>query len=154
MAIARRLAESTGLGRELCDAIMDLPAEALVQYLHGWCNQLRNELANDRLGCQFGQLASHVPDEFPWLDVLRQYAMPVTSGSTGKDLELRDVSRLWVPCCPNPGDLAGICQTLFAWGMEVDIWAKFGRHIWPGAILHSLLQVCRPFLLDSLNIDH
>ena len=144
MAIARRLAKS-GLGRELCNAMTDLSAEAFTVFLHGWRNQLRNELAEDPhhlLGRRHRQLARQVQDDFPRLDILRQYALPITSGSLGNTPKLQEMSRSWVPHGPDLGGLAGICQALFGWGLEVNICDKFERHVWPGAILRSLLQVC------------
>ena len=158
MAIAQRLAKS-GLGRELCNAMTDLPVEALTVFLHGWRNQLRNELAEDPqhlLGRRHQQLARQVPDGFPRLDILRQYALPITSGSLGNTPELQEMSRSWVPQCPDLGELATMCQTLFGWGTQVNIYDKFEKHIWPGAILRSLLQVCccDPIQATFKGADH
>jgi len=156
IVIAQQLAHS-GLGRDLCDAMVDLPAEAFEKYLCGWRTRLRDELANDPnhlLGRQYGRLASQVQDGFPQVDVLRLYALPITSGLLGKDSELQDMSMSWMPRCADLGNLASICQTLFAWGNGINIWAKFEKYVWPGAILRSLLQVCLPSRSTSCNTDY
>ena len=133
----------SGLGRDLYNAATILPDEVLTCYLATWCDQLQYELMHDPhhlLGHQYEQLANQVPHRFPQLSVVKQYIMPITSGSLS--WELQDTFALWTPCCPNLGHMAELCQTLFMWGDEAIIWSKFQKIVWPGAILRSLLEVC------------
>lgn len=113
-----------------------------MRYLDGWRNELQYELMHDPhhlLGRRYEQLANRVPHGFPELSIVKQYIAPITSGSLG--WELQDASAMWTPRCPDLGRMAELCQTLFAWGDEVDIWSKFQKNVWPGAILRSLLEV-------------
>jgi hypothetical protein len=90
------------------------------------------------LGHRYEQLANQVP-EFPQLSIVKQYITPATSGLLG--WELQDTFAMWTPCCPDLGRMVELCQALFAWGDEANIWSKFQKNVWPSAILRSLLEV-------------
>ncbi len=89
------------------------------------------------IGRRYPSLACRIKESFPSLDVLKLYVQPVTSSSLGCVPD----SSTWIPRCPDLGEMAKLCETLFAWASEEVLQTKFRDLVWPGAIFRSLLQV-------------
>jgi len=78
-----------------------------------------------------------LPENFPELDVLEQYAFPTNSGS-GKDnlstnsIALRDRNDLNLP------EIAKLCEKYFEWGYREKIIERFRNLLWPCAVMRVL----------------
>ena len=84
--IAQKLARAS-LGDELLQAAINLPDSELEVFLSSWRQDLRKELSK----CHLRSLVNAVPADFPSLEHLRFFALPLTSfsaGSAGPDLSL------------------------------------------------------------------
>ena len=142
ITIAHHLAKS-GLGRELFAAASQLKlldSDTFQLFLQDWRQRLRHELSTDAhhaLGRRYKQLAKSISDSFPPLPVLANYVHPVTSQSDGDACQ--DAATRWVPRLPAIATLARLCEHYFSWKTIQD---KFSAHVWQGACVRRLVQVC------------
>ncbi|PBL04470.1 hypothetical protein ARMGADRAFT_1022882 [Armillaria gallica] len=125
----------TSLGDELFTAVTIMGPTALDDFLVGWRTRLQSELINPTIpgASRHPALANKLPDDFPNPQILRLYALPVTSWSD-------------IAC------IATFCDKFFHW--ESDIWLKHLRkNVWPGIIIHSLYRTTLG-AFKSLSEDH
>ncbi|KAK0470115.1 PIN domain-like protein, partial [Desarmillaria tabescens] len=130
----------TGLGDELLTAMTIMGPTALDNFLVGWRTRLQSELINPTIArvSRHPALAKKLPDDFLNPQILRLYALPVTSWS-GKHAPPN--AELWKPPSPDIAHIAAFCDNFFHW--ESDVLLKhLHKNIWPGIIIHSLYRVC------------
>ena len=112
----------------------------LEDFLCGWRNELRTLLAFEPqhiLGQRYPSLANNVTDNFPSVDVILQYAQPLTSWTM--DQMPNTVS--WQRHQPNLTEIAALCEKYFSWGSSGEIVSCFKNTLWPGIAIQHLLQV-------------
>ncbi|EKM76246.1 hypothetical protein AGABI1DRAFT_9336, partial [Agaricus bisporus var. burnettii JB137-S8] len=137
MVTAHSLARC-GFGDTLFEAANKLSQEELVDFLHTWREELRQELKTNSKGYLKNRqiaLSKSVPDTFPNIDVLLSYAQPITSESLGH--AGRNPIITWSKE-PNFALLAAACELYFEWGYKEAIIKRFRTVIWPGAVLRIL----------------
>ncbi|KAF8583496.1 hypothetical protein K439DRAFT_1239465, partial [Ramaria rubella] len=103
-----------------------------------WCDALWMELCTNASGCgaqKFPTIAENVADNFPSLDVLLSYVVPITSGQAG----LGRADTLWHKEV-DVGKVTRVCEMYFEWGIESTIIKRFRTLIWPGAVLRMFLR--------------
>src|SRR5947207_870031 len=104
--IGQGLAQA-GFGDALLSAAVNLPADKLSSFLSVWQQDLRIELGQNKSGKlsqKFHSLVDLIPDDFPDLEHLQYYTMPITSfaeGTAGPDL---------LPLKPRPPDIAQLAM--------------------------------------------
>ncbi|KAJ7749133.1 PIN domain-like protein [Mycena metata] len=136
IGIAQGLAKG-GYGDSLLAAVQNMTAEGLADFLVGWREEVRMELATNSKGhlkCKQKALSSKVPDTFPSLRVLNLYVHPTTSWSDGFFLPAVDRWTAKVPALP---ELALFCKRKFGWKTP-DLTDRFKRLIFPGAFARRL----------------
>ncbi|EMD30944.1 hypothetical protein CERSUDRAFT_19084, partial [Gelatoporia subvermispora B] len=149
-AIAHALARS-GLGDSLLEAVRTLPRDLLPGFLVQWREWVRQELRTNSkgyLGSRKPSLAQKISEDFPSIEVLLSYTNPVTSESRGKTLEDLDVG--W-DTEPDLGQIAGLCELYFEWGIKETIIKRFRDLLWPPAILRILRRSV--LLADEAPVD-
>ncbi|PBK88144.1 hypothetical protein ARMGADRAFT_1034114 [Armillaria gallica] len=129
----------TSLGNKLFTAVTIMGPTALDNFLIGWQTRLQSELINPMIPgvSRHPALANKLPDDFPNPQILRLYALPVTSWSGEHALPN---AILWKPPLPDIACITTFCDKFFHW--ESYIWLKHLRkNIWPGIIIHSLYRM-------------
>lgn len=112
----------------------------LWDFLCDWRNELRTLLAFDPqniLGRRYPSLANNVTDNFPSIDLILQYAQPLTSWTMD---QIPDTAS-WQPRQPRLTEIAALCEKFFSWGSSGDIVSRFKGTLWPGIAIQHLLQV-------------
>jgi len=137
-----------GLGRNLIWACQNYPDSQLAMYLSDVRHELRHLLRADPLGLigrRCPVLADNVAESFPSIQVLRDYAEPLTSWSRGQN---------GVAAIPtvdfNEADLSGLalfCSQRLGWVPSV-VHDKFEIYMWPGACLRSISLT--PWMAEGL----
>ena len=89
------------------------------------------------LGRRYASLANNVTDNFPSVDLILQYARPLTSWTMD---QLPDTAS-WQPRQPRLPEIAALCEKFFSWGSSGDIVSRFKNSLWPGIAIQHLLQV-------------
>ncbi|KIK03617.1 hypothetical protein K443DRAFT_94831 [Laccaria amethystina LaAM-08-1] len=142
----------TGLGDSLLNAAQSLSGDGLVSFMAGWRADLYAELL------KIGQLAVAVAvDSFPKLDVLMNYAMPLTSRTLGGP---PNASQSWVPRAPDLPRIAKLCKQYFRWRTCDTISKKFHTRIWDGICIRRLIEpvdeyeVLRQHIEDGVVFDN
>jgi Holliday junction resolvase YEN1 len=130
-----------GLGQNLIWACENYDNAQLAMYLSDVRCELRQLLRTDPsgfIGQQCHILANNVPESFPTIKVLRNYAEPLTSWSPGR------YQAATIPKgCPHEADvsrLALFCSQRFGWVPSV-VHKKFETCISPGRSLRSFCLV-------------
>ncbi|KIJ94494.1 hypothetical protein K443DRAFT_12061 [Laccaria amethystina LaAM-08-1] len=107
---------------------------------------------------KIGQLAVAVAvDTFPKLDVLMNYAMPLTSRTLGGP---PNASQSWVPRAPDLPQIAKLCKQYFRWCTCDTISKKFHTRIWDGICIRRLMEpvdeyeVLRQHIEDGVVFDN
>ena len=130
-----------GLGQRLvwaCESYNDMQ---LTMYLSDVRHELRHLLRTDPMGFigqQCTVLADNVPEDFPSIQVLRDYAEPLTSWSQGEYM-VASIPEV----CSREADIGGLalfCSQRLGWVPSV-MHNKFETCVWPGACLRSLCPV-------------
>ncbi|KAJ7028163.1 PIN domain-like protein [Mycena alexandri] len=149
ISIAQGLAKG-GYGDSLLAAVQNMTAAGLANFLVGWREEVRIELATNSKGhlkSKQKALASKIPDTFPSLRVLNLYVHPTTSWSDGFLLPAVDRWTAKVPALP---ELALFCKRKFGWKTP-DLIDRFKRLIFPGAFVRRLTL---PLDLNQHLYDH
>jgi Holliday junction resolvase YEN1 len=89
------------------------------------------------LGRRYPSLAKNVTDAFPSVDVVFQYAQPLTSWTMDQVPDVRS----WKLQRPHLAEIATLCEKYFSWGSSGDIVARFKETLWPGITVRYLLLV-------------
>ncbi|KAF8188688.1 PIN domain-like protein [Pholiota molesta] len=147
---ARQLA-CTELAHSLFTATLSLPSRAALQnFLCEWRQSFRTLLSEDPdhvLGKKLPSLASKIDCSFPSIDVLLQYAKPLTSW-TAAGCEPPDALS-WKLRQPRVNDIGTLCEKYFSWGSFQEIVARLKGNLWPGIAVRHLLQVKYYAILNS-----
>lgn len=114
----------------MLQAFQNLPGPLFSEFVGLWRFRINQELAKI-------SPRTILPETFPPLDVLENYARPLDSGNKpgagpSSSLALRDRKNMDV------GQIAGLCKEYFEWGNRQVIIERFSRLIWPGAVMHVL----------------
>ncbi|KAJ7791979.1 hypothetical protein B0H13DRAFT_2517700 [Mycena leptocephala] len=115
----------------------------LRQFLVGWREQIRTELAtNSRgyLGRRYPALANKITDAFPNIQALYLYARPVTSWSENF---VPPAIEGWKVRLPDLPALAKYCNQKFGW-TALDMAGKFKKYIFPGLFIRRLTMPLNP----------
>ena len=112
----------------------------LRNFLRDWRPKLRTLLAHDPqniLGRRYPLLAKNITDTFPSVDIVLQYAQPLTSWTMD---QIPDTNswQLRQPCLTK---IATLCEKYFSWGSSGDIVSRFKETLWPGITIRHLLLV-------------
>ncbi|KAK6991996.1 PIN domain-like protein [Favolaschia claudopus] len=137
MGIAHGLARC-GFGDALLGATQTMHDTDLSQFLVGWREAVREELATNARGylkSKHKLLAAQLPDTFPRIKILKQYAIPTTSWSDGPFLPPNPDE--WVVKLPALPELGQFVKSKFGW-KPTDIVDKFRRMILPGMCVRRL----------------
>ncbi|KAK0485584.1 PIN domain-like protein [Armillaria luteobubalina] len=129
----------TDLGDSLLTAVTVMGPIVLDNFLVGWRMWLQSELLNPTIGRASRCLAleNKLPDDFLNPQVLRLYALPVTSWSIQ---HTPPNAEQWKPPLPDISRIAIFCDSFFHW--EPDVWLKcLHKNVWPGIVIHSLYQM-------------
>jgi Holliday junction resolvase YEN1 len=89
------------------------------------------------LGRRYQSLANNVTDKFPSIDLILQYAQPLTSWKTDQIPNTAS----WKSCQPHLTEIAALCEKFFSWGLSGDIVSHFKNTLWPGIAIQHLLKV-------------
>ena len=122
----------------------------LRDFLRDWRIKFRILLVHDPqniLGRKYPQLAKNITDTFPSLDVVLQYAQPLTSWSINQIPDTKS----WQLRRPSLTKIAMLCEKYFSWGSSGDIVSRFKETLWPGITVRHLLLV-RNIILNFLHI--
>ncbi|KAJ7019112.1 PIN domain-like protein, partial [Mycena alexandri] len=136
IGIAQGLAKG-GYGDSLLAAVQNMTGEDLADFLVGWREEVRLELATNskcHLKSKQKALSSNVPETFPSLRVLNLYVHPTTSWSDGFFPPTVDHWTAKVPALP---ELALFCTRKFGWKAS-DLIDRFKRLVFPGAFVRRL----------------
>ncbi|KAJ7812414.1 PIN domain-like protein [Mycena leptocephala] len=140
--IAHALARC-GFGDSLLEASQKMDEKDLRQFLVGWREQIRTELAtNSRgyLGRRYPALANKITDAFPNIQALYLYARPVTSWSENF---VPPAIEGWKVRLPDLPALAKYCNQKFGW-TALDMAGKFKKYIFPGLFIRRLTMPLNP----------
>ena len=139
--IAHKLAQSD-LAETLYHATLNLPREALSEFLADWRQKLKYQLTfdiNGLLGQKYPAVARKVSSKFPSIDILLLYANPVTSWTMTADI-IPDSSQ-WRLRQPDLPAIGLLCEKSFSWGTSGQMIARFQKNVWRGIVMRYLLQV-------------
>ncbi|KAF8971159.1 PIN domain-like protein [Flammula alnicola] len=140
---ARLLAQSE-LAKSLFIAASTSTSRAgLKEFLCDWRRKFRILLAHDPqniLGRRYPSLVKNVTDSFPSIDLLLQYAQPLTSWTMD---QIPDTSS-WQLRQPRLSEIATLCEKFFSWGSSGDIVSRFKETLWRGIAIRHLLQLPDP----------
>jgi Holliday junction resolvase YEN1 len=100
------------------------------------------------LGRRYPLLAKNITDTFPSVDVVLQYAQPITSWTMDQIPDTKSW-QLRRPCLT---EIATLCEKYFSWGSTGDIVSRFKETLWPGITVRHLLLV-RNIVLNFLRTD-
>ena len=137
---ARLLAQSELAASLFIAASTSTSRSGLQEFLCDWRNKLRTLLALDPqniLGRRYPSLAKNVTDNFPSVDLILQYAQPLTSWTTDQ----MPNTASWQCRQPHLTKIAALCEKFFSWGSSGDIILRFKNTLWPGIAIQHLLQV-------------
>ena len=99
------------------------------------------------LGRRYPLLAKNITNTFPSVDVILQYAQPLTSWTMDQIPDTKSW-QLQRPCLAK---ISTLCEKYFSWGSSGDIVSRFKETLWPGITVRHLLLVRNVF--SSLNIQ-
>ena len=128
------------LGDELLQAAQNLSDAALSTFLITWHVQLQEELLTNKsqvLNSRVIAAANSIGEDFPDINVVLQYAKPVTSLLHP---ESRPDPFTWVPQLPCLAELAFLCHTSFSWD-AAGIMKSFRSKVWPVCCIQRLSQI-------------
>ncbi|PBK81549.1 PIN domain-like protein, partial [Armillaria gallica] len=130
----------TSLSDELFTAVTIMGPTALDNFLVGWQTRLQSELITPTIPgpSRHPALVNKLLDDFPNPQILRLYALPVTSWS-GEHAPPN--ATLWKPPLPDIACIATFCDKFFHWESDIRL-KRLRKNIWPGIIIHSLYWVC------------
>lgn len=137
---ARLLAQSELATSLFIAASTSTSSSGLRNFLCDWRKRLRTLLAFDPqniLGRRYPSLANNVTDNFPSIEVILQYAQPLTSWKTDQ----MPNAASWQRRQPHLTEIAVLCEKFFSWGSSGDIVSCFKNTLWPGIAIQHLLQV-------------
>ena len=137
---ARLLAQSELATSLFISASTSTSRSGLRDFLCDWRNKLRTLLAfnpQNILGRRYPSLANNVTDHFPSIDLILQYAQPLTSWKTDQ----MPNTASWQRRQPHLTAIAALCEKFFSWGSSGDIVSCFKNTLWPGIAIQHLLQV-------------
>jgi holliday junction resolvase YEN1 len=140
--IAHKLAQSD-LASTLFRATLDLPREALSEFLANWRKQLTDQLmfdSNGLLGRKYPAVAKKISSKFPSIDILLLYANPVTSWTADTGIIIPDSSQ-WSLRQPDLPAIGLLCEKSFSWGTSGQMIARFQQNVWRGIVMRYLVQV-------------
>ncbi|KAK7054272.1 PIN domain-like protein [Favolaschia claudopus] len=159
MGTAHALARC-GYGDSLLLAAQTLCVDDLEQFLVGWRQEIRTELATNSQGFMKSKrkaLSAKIPDDFPSTKILKLYVNPTTSWSDGF-LPPNTIS--WNVKLPRLPELGRFCHSKFGW-KPLDIVNKFKKHIFPGMCIRRLNMPLDPqqelynhVVLGRINDEH
>ncbi|KDR75394.1 hypothetical protein GALMADRAFT_249443 [Galerina marginata CBS 339.88] len=122
----------------------------LDQFLRRWRERVNLELKENKRGFLPHRTSLSLPDNFPDLEVLENYANPINSGSgrngASTSLGLRDRRNL------DLAKIAQLCEENFEWGYREKIIERFRNLLWPCAVMHILRRAALE--LDSKARDN
>ena len=148
---ARLLARSE-LAKSLFLAASTSSSQAgLREFLRDWRPKLRTLLVHDPqniLGRRYPSLAKNITDTFPSVDVVLQYAQPLTSWTMDQIPDTKSW-QLRQPCLTK---IATLCEKYFSWGSSGNIVSRFKETLWPGITVRYLLLV-RNIVLNFLRTN-
>ena len=101
------------------------------RFLHDWRPKLRTLLAHDPqkiLGRRYPLLTKNITDTFPSVDIVLQYARPLTSWTIDRIPDTKS----WQLQPPYLTKIATLCEKYFSWGSSGDIVSRFKETLWPG----------------------
>ncbi|KAJ8522743.1 hypothetical protein ONZ45_g755 [Pleurotus djamor] len=134
-AIAHGLARC-GFGDQLLQAFLNRNNRDIQPFLQAWRAEVNEELRTNSKGfLPRGNASAQLPNDFPDLQVLSNYATPVTHVTTGRGSggALRD------PRVFNIAGIAAFCEEKFGeWGYKEIILKRFRTLVWPPAFMHLL----------------
>ncbi|KAF8153351.1 PIN domain-like protein [Crassisporium funariophilum] len=137
---ARLLAQSK-LATSLFIAASTLSSrEKLREFLRGWRDEFRTLLVHDPqnvLGRKYPSLAKKITNSFPSVDLILQYAQPLTSWTTD---QIPDTTS-WHLRRPRLAEIATLCKKYFSWASLGDIVSRFKATLWPGIAIQYILQL-------------
>ncbi|EED79402.1 predicted protein, partial [Postia placenta Mad-698-R] len=125
-----------GFGDRLLEAYERQSGRNMTHFLSQWRAEINVELhtnAHKLLRCPYPSLS--IPEDFPDMDVLRNYINPVCSASVGHQGggALRDNGDLSIP------RLAAFCEDHFGeWGHRSGILKRFRNVIWEASVIRVL----------------
>ena len=127
------------LGDELLHAAQNLSSAALSVFLVTWRARLQEELLTNKsrvLSSRAIAAANAINEDFPDINVVLQYAKPVTSLLYP---ESRPDPSTWVPQLPRLAELAALCHNTFSWD-AAGIVRSFRSKVWPVCCIQRLSQ--------------
>ena len=127
------------LGDELLHAAQNLSSADLSVFLVTWRAQLQEELSTNKsrvLSSRAIAAANAIGKDFPDINVVLQYAKPVTSLLHP---ERRPDPSTWVPQLPHLAELASFCHNTFSWD-AAGILRSFRSKVWPVCCIQRLSQ--------------
>ncbi|KAF8969668.1 PIN domain-like protein [Flammula alnicola] len=134
---ARLLAQSE-LAKSLFIAASKSTSRAgLKEFLCDWRRKFRTLLAHDpqnMLGRKYPSLVKNVTDSFPLIDLILQYAQPLTSWTMDR---IPNTSS-WQLRQPRLTEIATLCEKFFSWGSSGDIVSRFKKTLWQGIAIRQL----------------
>ena len=142
---ARLLAQSELAKSLFLAASMSSSRAGLRDFLCDWRPKLRTLLVHDPqniLGRRYPLLAKNITDTFPSVDVVLQYAQPLTSWTMNQIPDTKS----WQLRRPCLAKIATLCEKYFSWGSSGDIVSRFKETLWPGITIRHLLLVGTIFL--------
>lgn len=120
----------TPLASSLISAARIMSLQSLRLFLPLWRLTLCLTLASDIE--KYKDLALHVEEGFPAIELVYLYGQPIVNRTEGLAWPLR------LPDLPR---LASICETQFKWASTSRLGAIFCAHIWRGFAIRQLIQV-------------
>ncbi|KAF4620656.1 hypothetical protein D9613_000579 [Agrocybe pediades] len=122
-------------------------------FLQHWRARVNRELKENTKGFLPSRQSLTIPDNFPDLEVLEQYAFPLTSGSgrqntTTNSLALHEKNHLSL------AEIAGLCEKYFEWGYRDKIIERFRNLLWPCAVIRVLRHVALEADQQLQNAGH
>ena len=136
------------LGDELLHAAQNLSDTDLSIFLVNWRAQLQLELSTNMsqvLKSRAIAAANAIGEDFPNINVVLQYAKPVTSLLHP---ESRPDPSTWVPRLPCLAKLASLCHNTFSWD-AAGIVKSFRSKVWPVCCIQHLSQIS-PVTVSSI----
>lgn len=140
------------LGDRLLHAAQTLSDAALSTFLVAWRAQLQEELSTNKsqvLSSRAIAAANAISEDFPNINVVLQYAKPVTSMSHP---ESRPDSSTWVPQLPCLAELASLCHNTFSWD-AASIMKSFRSMVWPVCCIQRLSQLTPVSISSHVLMD-
>ena len=150
---ARLLAQSELAETLFLAASTSSSRAGLQNFLCDWRPKLRFLLVHDPqniLGRRYPSLAKNITETFPSVDVVLQYAQPLTSWTMDRIPDTKS----WQLRRPCLAKVATLCEKYFSWGSAGDIVSRCKETLWPGITIRHLLlvrNVVLNFLLTDLN---